>query len=249
MESFELLLAYLLRVLPSLAVGVCFILLINREQFLTRIFAYIMLFIVLRDVMTPLNIWDFGTEGLFWLRTIDDPVFLLAVSIISICTILVVNTFDKEARHIFCFVKSSYLHSIALGIAGAVVITLPMAIIYWFVPIEVRGGVVNSSGVFLSSLLFFCISVNFLEESIYRGYFQGYMLNYYSPFKSAILSGFLFSFSHIFLATTVTNAGVGVLIFTLYEGIIAGLVYNRAGVLGSSFSHGLAIFVLCSGLI
>lgn len=122
-----------------------------------------------------------------------------------------------------------------------------MFLIYHFVPIGNRGGEVTNSPVFLGLLLVFCLSVNFLEESIYRGYVQGYAERYFTPTKSAILSGILFSFSHMFLAITVTDAGWGVLAFTAYEGIVAGLVCSKAGVIASTITHGVAIFFLCLG--
>lgn len=248
MDTLTLLSDYFLRTLPSLIIGLAFILLLGKQHLIIRIFSYILLFIVMRDVMTPLNIWDFGTEGIFWLRTIDDPVFLLLISVLSIVLIVVVNKLDKEASEVYVFRKMSYIKAIGTGLIGAAIILVPMFLIYQFVPMEQRGGTVNNSSVFLLSLLVFCVSVNFLEESIYRGYFQGYIEKFYSPTKSAVLSGLLFSFSHIFLATTVTNAGWGVLAFTAFEGIIAGLVRSKAGVLASTITHGVAIFFLCSGL-
>ena len=198
--------------------------------------------------MTPLNIWQFGTDGIFWLRTVNNPSFLILVSVLSIALILLVNKLDKEASQVYVFRKVSFTKAIGTGLLGAAAVIIPMFLIYQFVPIAQRGGSVNNGALFLPFLLVFCVSVNFLEESIYRGYFQGYMEGFFSPTKSAVLSGLLFSFSHIFLATTVTNAGWGVLAFTAFEGIIAGLVRSKAGVLASTLTHDVAIFFLCSGL-
>jgi hypothetical protein len=49
--------------------------------------------------------------------------------------------------------------------------------------------------------------------------------------------------------TLVTGAGYPLLLFTLWEGIIAGLVGARGGALPATLTHGLAIFLLSSGLI
>lgn len=248
MDALLIMYDYFIRILPALIVGIIFILYLGKNHLPIRIFSYIFLFIIMRDVMTPLNIWQFGTEGIFWLRTINNPLFLILVSILSILLIMLVNKLDKESNQVYVFRKGSFIKAIGTGLLGAAVIIIPMFLIYQFVPISQRGGSVNNGGIYLLSMLVFCVSVNFLEESIYRGYFQGYIENFFSPTKSAVLSGLLFSFSHIFLATTVTNAGWGVLVFTAFEGIIAGLVRSKAGVLASTLTHGLAIFFLCSGL-
>ncbi len=248
MDALIIMYSYFIRILPALIVGIAFILCLGKNQLPVRIFSYIFLFIIMRDVMTPLNIWQFGTEGIFWLRTVNNPLFLILVSVLSIALILLVNKLDKEASQVYVFRKGSFIKAIGTGLLGAAVVVIPMFLIYQFVPITQRGGSVNNGALYLPALLVFCVSVNFLEESIYRGYFQGYMEGFFSPTKSAVLSGLLFSFSHIFLATTVTDAGWGVLAFTAFEGIIAGLVRSKAGVLASTLTHGVAIFFLCSGL-
>jgi len=248
LDTLNLLTGYFLRSLPGFMIGVLFILLIGKKSFITRIFSYVLLFIMIRDVMTPLGLWSFGTEGVFWLRVIENPGFLLVVAILSVGIVLVVNRVDREAGDIWIFRRTSYLKTVATGLAGAALVFVPMLLIYQFVPIEQRGGAVTRDPAFLASLLIFCLSANFLEESIYRGYFQGYIVKLFSPAKSAVLSGLLFSFSHIFLATTVTDAGWGVIAFTAFEGIVAGFVYLRGGVLAATITHGGAIFLLCSGL-
>lgn len=104
-------------------------------------------------------------------------------------------------------------------------------------------------------LLFFCLAGNFLEEFLFRGYFQGYLQTVYElkqlsthPFKRIFLSGMLFGFMHSFLATTVTNEGVAVILFTLFEGLIAAFIREKAGLLSSTLAHGLAIYLLSAGL-
>ena len=49
--------------------------------------------------------------------------------------------------------------------------------------------------------------------------------------------------------STVTGVGYPLLLFTLWEGMIAGIVGARGGVLPSTLTHGGAIFLLSSGLI
>ena len=58
----------------------------------------------------------------------------------------------------------------------------------------------------------------------------------------------VFAFCHVYLAMTVTGVGYPLLVFTLWEGVIAGLV-GANGVLPSTVTHGGAIFLLSSGLV
>ena len=249
MNALNILLEFFLRILPGLIVGITFILLFGKKHLAIRIFSYILLFIAMRDVFAPLNVWKVGeTEGVFWLRMIEDPVFLILGSLLCIFLAVLLNKLDKEARQLCVYIKKSLIHALSTGLIGAVISLIPMLLIYQFVPIENRGGEVTNSPVFLCLLLVFCLCVNFLEESIYRGYVQGYAERYFTPTKSAILSGILFSFSHMFLAITVTNAGWGILAFTAYVGIIAGLVRSKAGVIASTITHGVAIFFLVSDI-
>ena len=51
------------------------------------------------------------------------------------------------------------------------------------------------------------------------------------------------------LALTVTDVGYPLLLFALYEGVIAGLVAMKYGVIPAALTHGLAIFIISSGLL
>jgi hypothetical protein len=64
-----------------------------------------------------------------------------------------------------------------------------------------------------------------------------------------VQSGLVFALCHVFLATTVSSVGVPLLLFTLWEGIIAGIVGEKYGVLPATITHGGAIFLLSSGLV
>ena len=128
-------------------------------------------------------------------------------------------------------------------------VVLPLFITYRFVPIELRGGEV-ATGLIIPILLVTLLG-NFLEEVLFRGYLQGYLEQKagFSPLRAAVASGVGFAFGHIFLAVTVTNAGLNLLLFALYEGVIAGLVRMKYGVIPATLTHGFAIFLLTSGLL
>ncbi|MDQ0087877.1 membrane protease YdiL (CAAX protease family) [Paenibacillus anaericanus] len=132
------------------------------------------------------------------------------------------------------------------GLMGAIIICAPLLILYQYIPLADRGGSLSYN--LLLPICFIALCGNFMEETLFRGYAQGYFEKYSSPIKAAVLSGILFAVGHIFLASTVTDLGMVLLGFTLYEGLICAFVRMKHGVLASTISHGMAIFILSSGL-
>ena len=122
-----------------------------------------------------------------------------------------------------------------------------MLAIYWFTPLESRGGTVPVQH--LPAILLFAMLGNLLEEAIFRGYTYGHFAQEMTPIKAGLMSGVVFSACHIFLATTATGIGYPLLVFTLWEGMIAGIVGAKVGVLPATLTHGGTIFLLSSGLI
>jgi len=245
-ELFDLLAPYVIRVLPGFLLGLAAIFFFRKAKD-TRIFIYILLFILFRDTMTPLGFWRFGSEGLFWMRFIESPLFLLVFGLVCIGITLSLYFLDKPNQKLFLWKKGSSIKLVLSGIVGALVVTAPLMLLYQFVPIASRGGAVSPR--LLPFILFFAVAGNFMEEGIFRGYVRGRLAEFHSPLKAALLSGLVFAFCHIFLATTVTNAGWPLLLFALWEGLIVGVIGMKHGVLASSITHGGAIFILSSGLV
>ena len=197
--------------------------------------------------MTPTGLWSFGSEGFFWLRFINEPWILIIIGLISTGTVVILNLAEKNLSGLLVWHKGNVTKSIQYGIIGALIVAIPLLFMYLSTPIEVRGGrpeIHMIIPIFIVSLL-----GNFYEEVLFRGYFQGYIEKYVTPIKAAILSGVLFGFGHSFLAITVTNIGFPLLLFATYEGIIAGLIRMKFGLIGATLTHGLAIFLLASGII
>ena len=235
-----------MRCLPALLVGVLLLVMLPRKMTEFRLAIYIMLFVLLRDAMTPLGMWRLGSAGGFWLRLSESPVMLIGVGAMAAGLVLLTNFFEPELARVLVWRRGSWLSVILIGFAGAIVIAAPMFAIYARVPIAQRGGHVSHS--FWPALFAFCLLGNFYEESLFRGYFQGLVNKYRGPVRAALLSGIMFSFGHIFLATTVTNTGYAVLLFTLYEGVIAGIVRMKSGLWAATIAHGMGIFLISSGL-
>lgn len=87
------------------------------------------------------------------------------------------------------------------------------------------------------------------EEGLFRGYVLGCLQYKQNRLLAGIASGIVFAFCHMFLAITVTDAGLPLLLFALWEGVIAGLVGAEYGIIPSTFCHGGAVFLLSSGLL
>jgi CAAX protease family protein len=237
---------YAVRVAPGLVLAALVFALVRRERLL-RIVLYVALFIFLRDAMTPLGLWSFGREGGFWIRLTAPPLFLFLFAASCLAISIALYWFDHENRPLFAWKRGGVLPGLLWGIGGALVVVAPCAIAYQSVPIALRGGPVPPYT--LPAILIFALLGNLLEEALFRGYVFGQLALNMTLLKAAVASGIIFSFCHIYLATTVTAIGLPLLIFTLWEGTIAGIVGAKCGVLFSTLTHGGAIFLLASGLL
>jgi membrane protease YdiL (CAAX protease family) len=237
--------AYFARVLPGLALGAAMLVLARRDPRL-RIVLYLALFVLLRDAMTPLGLWSFGTQGFFWIRLSSDPVFLVVFGAASLGISLGVYYLDRGNRPLVRWTRGTVSARLLWGVGGAAVVVSPLVAVYQFTPLESRGGPVPTS--ILPAILVFAVLGNLLEETLFRGYVAGLFAQRMTPTRAGIASGVAFAFCHIYLATTVTGAGSPLLAFTLWEGVIAGLVWSKGGVIASTLTHGGAIFLLSSGL-
>src|SRR5690606_32231308 len=116
------------------------------------------------------------------------------------------------------------------------------------------GGTPGSCSTFSRSscsgtLLVFALLGNLLEELLFRGYVYNNFRTKDVDLRAGVASGFVFAACHVFLAATVTSVGVPILLFTLWEGVIGGIVGAKYGVLPAAVVHGGAIFMLTSGLM
>ena len=241
---------YLLMLIPGLILATVLFLFLRRAHPVFHLFLFITVFIFTRDAMTPLGLWSIGNEGFLWIRFINDPVTLLVLGLSSIGFVFLMQTISPELAARVTWFEGNKPLGILIGIAGAVIAALPLALVYIFgVSIENRGGAVPLH--LLPSILFITLSGNLYEEVLFRGYIYGWLTGRekMKPVPAALVSGVFFSFGHIFLAFNVTNVGISILVFALWEGCLAGLVRCRFGVIPAVLTHGLAVFLLTSGLI
>lgn len=243
----EQLLEFSFRIMPGLILIALTYILLPRKSIVSKLFLLVFGFILMRDAMTPMGFWQFGkSENTIWLRFIDNGLILFVLALTSLVLTLGFMFMNKPLnKHILWFGNNKVM-SLMVGLVGAMIVIAPFFIMYINSPIEERGGIVSPD--LLLPLFVFAMLGNFMEEVLFRGYIQGYFKTLVSPWRAVFLSGSLFSMGHIFLAATVTNLGVAVLLFTLYEGLICAVVRKNHGVIAAALTHGLTIFVLASGL-
>lgn len=265
----ETLLSYGIRIAPGITALLLMLLILPRRATGLRIVIYIGLFIVMRDAMTPTSLWYFGTEGFFWLRFIDSMPLLLTFAVTSTAIVIAMLIAEPTLRRRIEWLRPSptgrggysesagalagaipgSAMSIGAGLAGAIVTAAPLLLIYNAIPIEARGGEVALT--LLPAIAVTSLLGNLYEELLFRGFLQDYLQEELglTPLHAAIGSGVAFAAGHSFLAVTVTGMGAPLLLFALYEGMIAGLIRMRWGLTPAVLSHGGAIFLLAGGLV
>ena len=241
---------YFLTLIPGLTLASILFLFLRKAHPLLHLFLFIAVFIFVRDALTSHGLWSIGNEGFLWMRWIGDPIILLVLGLTCIGFVLLMQNISPELAARVKWFEGNKLHGFLIGIAGPVIVVLPVILFYIYsgIPIENRGGIVLLH--LLPFTLFMSLSGNLYEEVLFRGYFYGWLTGKegMKPVHAGLLSGVLFSFGHIFLAYNVTNVGISILIYALWEGCLAGLVRSRYGVIPATLTHGLAIFLLTCGL-
>lgn len=249
MKVLELIINYIIRLMPGMMLAGFLLLLVPRRITLLRLTVYLLLFLFIRDAMTPAGLWSFGTEGFFWLRFTDNSLALTVMGISSAIIVFAMNALDPNLKALLVWFKGNRVTGILAGIGAALIVVAPLAIIYLQTSLVDRGGEV--AFMLLFPLMLTAFLGNLYEEVLFRGYLQGYLETEgsMSPLRAALASGTAFGLGHIFLALTVTSIGWPLLIFALYEGIVAALVRMKYGVVPATLTHGLAIFTLASGIL
>ena len=262
----DVMLTYGLRVVPGIAALLLLLTALPRKAAGLRITVYIAIFIVIRDAMTPIGLWKFGTAGVFWIRFTDSVPLLLMIAAGSGIVAAAMLLAEPQWRARIEWLRSppgrrrranspqmpQYFRaagSLTAGLVGAALTAAPLLLVYTTVPISLRGGIV--APVLLPGIIAVALIGNFYEELLFRGFLQDYLQTDIgtSRLSAALISGIAFAAGHSFLAVTVTSVGAPLLLFALYEGIIAGLIRMRWGLLPAVLSHGGAIFLLSGGVV
>ncbi len=244
-SHFHTLIEYFFKVLPALGIAVLFWFTVKPDPKL-RIGIYILLFVLFRDAMTGAKLWSFGVEGGFWIRLGDSPFNLILLGFLSLTLVAGLWKFDIENRKLVLWFRGNKLAGALAGILSALLISSPV----WALNVFYSSANLKTvSSDLLLPLFWFAICGNLYEEFLFRGYVRGLAEEKYGRIRAALISGTAFAFFHIYLAVTVSSVGFPLLLFTLWEGIICGLLASRWGIYSSTIAHGGAIWIISSGYI
>lgn len=158
----SLLISYSIRILPGLILLSLLYLLLTKKESMLRIFILFLAFIMMRDTMTPMGIWTFGQgQGIIWFRFINDSFVLISLALLSgIFSIIVLIVNQNKLTAVNWTADSTYLLSLLYGFLGSLLTVGPFLILYLFIPIDLRGGLVSMD--LWPALFIFCLLGNFL---------------------------------------------------------------------------------------
>lgn len=229
---------YLVSILPAGVLALVLLLAIPRGLVGARLAVHILFFIFARDAMSPAGFWQLGAGSMR--LTAPAPV-LLALAGMSAALFAGVAWLERvEWRR-----RGPLVPSVLWGLLGAAVITVVAAALKTALGLP---SLPKPDAVMLLPILVFALLGNAYEELLFRGMLQQRLAQHMAPMRAAVVAAVLFSLCHAWLALIVTRVGLPVLVFTLIEGLVAGLVYRRAGLLAATLAHGLAIAALAGGL-
>ena len=256
MDSVDLL-GYGLRIAPAMLLVVSLFVLLRGERTLPlRIMVVVIGFLIIRDTLVLFGVWGYGL-GHGWLpyvRFINDPVLVTGFAVGSVLTTLFLVLIERDGRKLLWWGRFTP-KATAWALGGGVVLAGGLAGLYQLMPLDERGGPVPAN--MLWPLVAVAIFGNLTEDVLVRGYFQGYLATAVKPWQAAVGAGLFFSFCHIFLASQIVTVyptpglhlGAPVLVYALIDGLVCAFVRMNAGLLPAAVSHGMAVFVLATGLI
>jgi membrane protease YdiL (CAAX protease family) len=243
-----ILMNYAQRIAPGIAALLALIWLFRKRPAPdVRLVVYILLFVLVRDAMVPGGLWHVGTFPVLWMRFNRNPWLLLGLGAITAAMAWAVQRFEPELARLVVWRGKSVPKTLGLGFLAGLLVGAPALIMGIFVPAWVRGGVLPLA--LWPSVLWISLSGNFLEELLFRGYLQAWLERELTPARAVWGSAIAFAAFHAFLAAQLGGtAGLLLIVFTFYEGLICAWIRKQEGVLASALAHGLGIFLISSGL-
>ncbi|WP_432728707.1 CPBP family glutamic-type intramembrane protease [Variovorax sp. W6] len=232
---------YLASILPAALLALALLLAIPRALGGVRLAVHILFFIFARDAMSPAGFWQLNAGSM---RLTAPASVLLALAGMSAALFAGVAWLERVAWWRGGPGRRPAV-SVLWGLLGAIVVTALAATLKTVLDLP---SLARPDAALLVPILVFALLGNAYEELLFRGMLQRCLMQQMAPLRSAVVAAVLFSLCHAWLALVVTRVGLPVLVFTLIEGLVASLVYWRAGLLAATLAHGLAIAALAAGL-
>eukprot|EP01116_Phalansterium_solitarium_P009180 TRINITY_DN23219_c0_g1_i1.p1 TRINITY_DN23219_c0_g1~~TRINITY_DN23219_c0_g1_i1.p1 ORF type:complete len:277 (+),score=20.52 TRINITY_DN23219_c0_g1_i1:48-833(+) len=251
---------YVVRALPGVVLGIALLAGSPRGFTVFRLFIHTFIFVLLRDLMTPVSLWSIhecGASKFPKPQFTRDPFLIMFLCFSSLAIVVLLWLLETELKRVVSWTQgtqtilkrivpfgkdNALAEGLGLGFIGALAIAAPSLFACRF-----SGLLTMPSIPVLVGWLMFSLIGNLYEELLFRGFFQGLLeKNDFGNPRSWILSGIFFSFCHSFLAATVTSVGLTIHIFTLYEGLICAFCRYKRGLLSSTIAHGLGIFLIAA---
>lgn len=241
-QGIALLLQYAIYLAPGLVLFGLWFGLTPRNQTGLRILILVLAFVLMRDVMTPLQMWRLN--GDLQIGFLANPFLLAMLGASSLMLVGLIARGLPDLWRLVVLSKGNRLAGPVVGIIVGCLIGLPLRFSQGIDPAGVPG-----YWTWLPGMAVLAYGANALEEVLFRGLLQGYLEQHASALRAAMLSALAFSALHAFLALSVTQLGWPVLLFTLIEGVACGLVRMRYGVVASTATHGTAILLIAVPMV
>src|SRR5207249_4054998 len=123
------------------------------------------------------------------------PAFLVLFGVSCFGLALGMYFLDRDNRSLVRWMQGRVAFGILGGVAAALLVVAPLAVLYRYTPIESRGGAVPLGNV--PAVLVFALLGNLLEEMLFRGYVYGLLAERMASLPAGIWSGVVFAFCHI----------------------------------------------------
>ncbi|WP_223496550.1 CPBP family intramembrane glutamic endopeptidase [Pseudomonas sp. A-RE-26] len=236
-SAFGVLVNYLFHLLPGLLLFGVWWAATPRSLVAMRILILLAAFVLMRDAMTPLDLWAVGSD--VQIAFSANTLVLGALGCLSLLLIMLLARAAPELWRLVVWVKGSGLAGVVVGLAVGCLIGMPLRLYQ-----AIDGAAIPGYWAWLPGMVVLAYGANALEELLFRGFLQGYLEQQVTPLRAALISGVAFAACHAFLALSVTRLAWPVLLFTLLEGLACALVRMRYGVLAATLTHGTAILLI-----
>lgn len=236
-EGITRLLDYGLYLFPGLVLCGLWFWLTPKSQTGLRIVILLLTFVLMRDVMTPLQFWSL--KGGVQIGFVANPFILAMLGLLSLALLPALARIAPELWSLVVWRKGNLAAGISLGVLVGCAIGLPLRFYQGF-----DAALLADHGTWWLAMLLLAFGGNALEEVLFRGFLQGHLEQHTTPVRAALSSGIAFAACHSFLALSVTQVGASILLFTLMEGLACGFVRLRYGVIAATATHGTAILLI-----